>query len=79
MKISVRRILKYIGPSEKFSFSGYTHQKNSYCKNIENDSKRIITENFTGLGKEIPIQIQETLRIPSMQDQKRTSDWSNCY
>jgi hypothetical protein len=43
------------------------------AKGICNIFNKIITENFPDLGKDSPIQMQETSRIPNRPDQNRTT------
>ena len=40
---------------------------------IENLFEKIMKENFPNLAKEIDIQVQETQRVPSKLDPKRTT------
>jgi hypothetical protein len=40
-----------------------------------NTFNKIITENFSNLGKSIPIQIQEASRTPNRPDQNRSTPW----
>jgi hypothetical protein len=44
-------------------------------KGINNIFNKIITENFSNLRKEMPIQVQEASRTPNRHDQNRTSLW----
>jgi hypothetical protein len=43
------------------------------AKRIRNIFNKIITENFPNLQKVLPIQVQETSRIPNRLDQNRTT------
>jgi hypothetical protein len=45
------------------------------AKGIRNIFNKIITENFPNLEKAMPIQVQETSRIPNRLDQNSTSPW----
>jgi hypothetical protein len=52
--------------------------KEGYCylmqaKGMCNIFKKIITENFPNLEKEVSIQVQEASRTPNRLDQNRTS------
>jgi hypothetical protein len=42
-------------------------------KGIRNIFNKIITENFSNLGKTMPIQVQEASRTPNTLDQNRTT------
>jgi archaeosine-15-forming tRNA-guanine transglycosylase len=43
------------------------------AKGMHNIFNKIITENFPNLEKDIPIQMQESSRMPKRPDQNRTT------
>jgi chromosome segregation ATPase len=52
---------------------GIEEGKEVQAKGMHNIFNNIITENFSNLEKTMPIQVQETSRIPNRPDQNRTT------